>query len=232
MSFQFKKFKLEHHDSVFKFGTDAALLATHVDVEGVNKVLEIGTGSGVITLMMAQRNPEAKFTAIDISASAIALAEMNGSNYPLPSSITFGHSSLQDFKSNQNFDLIVSNPPFFENATKSPNELKNNTRHTDILPLRDLIQNSKELLSENGKIEIIYPSRYLTDIETICNELELYVTQVTFTRSTAQKPIKRVMIKISKSPSAQESNELIINGDHSGYSKEIYARFKPFYLKL
>lgn len=232
MSFQFKRFKIQHHDLVFKFGTDAALLATWVHLKGTKNVLEIGTGSGVITLMMAQRSPDSVFTGIDISKDAIALANSNLIEFPIPSNVTFVHSALQDYNPDQKFDLIVSNPPFFENATKSPSELKNATRHTDILPLRDLLEVSMLALTENGKIEIVYPSRYLADIETHAKELGLYINHISYTRATPQKPIKRVLISLSKNHHTPIIKEIVINGDYSGYSKAIYELFKPFYLKL
>lgn len=232
MSFQFKQFKITHHPNVFKFGTDAALLSTWVDIESNQNILEIGTGSGVITLMMAQRNQTANYTGIDISDDAISLANMNLDSYPIPSQIKFEHSSIQNFSTNTLFDHIVSNPPFFESSTKSPFELKNTTRHTDELSLKDLLSYSLNLLTPNGKISIIYPVRYLDDIKTVSDKLQLSIEKLTYTRSKPEKDIKRVLVTLSHEPQLCVENELIIEGDQKGYSSEVFEMFAPFYLYL
>ena len=232
MSFQFKKFTIKHSDDVFKFGTDAALLATWVEIENDKNTLEIGTGSGVITLIMAQRNPCTQYVGIDISKNAIKLAIQNLNDYPAPILANFLHSSLQDFKSDILFDHVISNPPFFENGTKSPSELRNTTRHTDTLLLEELLFHSKRLLSPNGKIDLIYPVRYLDDIKETCNKLDLHITHITFTRSTLKKPIKRVLISIGRKPSEIIETEMVINGSLKGYSTEVYNMLQPFLYKL
>lgn len=233
MSFQFKQFKINHHPEVFKFGTDAALLATWVNLTHSKTVLEVGTGSGVISLIMGQRNPHAKYVGIDISSHAIELAQQNLKDYPLPTQIEFMHSKLQNFESSIKFDHIISNPPFFENSTKSPSSLKNNTRHTDTLPLLDLLKCSKQLLTTHGKISLIYPVRYLEDIYSICQEIQLFPQRVHLTRSRPERDIKRVLIELGATPNANpEQTELIIEGTYKGYSKTVYDMFQPFYLKL
>jgi tRNA1Val (adenine37-N6)-methyltransferase len=232
MSFRFKKFSIHHDSEVFKFGTDAALLATWCNIEKSSNFLEIGIGSGVITLMLAQRKPEAKYVGIDISELSVEVAEQNLANYPIHADIDFSVSSLQNFETDLMFDHIVSNPPFFDNGTKSPSELKNLTRHTDTLELVDLLTYSKALLSPNGLISIIYPVRYLDNIYETCKNLGLFIQKVSYTRATILKPVKRVLVTISIQPSELFENELIINGDESGYSKEVFDMFQPFLLKL
>jgi tRNA1Val (adenine37-N6)-methyltransferase len=207
-------------------------LATWVNLSNTNNVLEIGTGSGVIALMLAQRNSAASFTGIDISESAVELAQENLDSYPISSDIQFIHSSLQDFEADQQFDVIVSNPPFFENSTKSPFELKNATRHTDNLSLTDLLTHSKRLLNPNGVINLVYPVRYLDDLKAICKSLNLYPTLIVFTRSTSNKPIKRVLVRIGKHPFPVQEKELIINGTNKGYSSEVFEMLQPFLAKL
>lgn len=233
MSFQFKQFKIDHHPEVFKFGTDAALLATWVNITPSKNILEIGTGSGVISFIMGQRKPHATYTGIDISLNAIELAQQNLNNYPIPAKIEFVHTKLQDFKSPMKFDHIISNPPFFENSTKSPSSLKNTTRHTDTLSLLQLLQASKNLLAPNGRISIIYPVRYLADIYSICQEIHLFPQRVHLTRSRPERDIKRVLIELGLTPNINpEQTELIIEGNYKGYSKTVYQMFQPFYLKL
>jgi tRNA1Val (adenine37-N6)-methyltransferase len=232
MSFQFKQFKINHHPNVFKFGTDAALLATWANIEDSKNVLEIGTGSGVISFMMAQRNPYATYTGIDFSSEAIQLAKENLSNYPILAHIKFRKSSLQEYIPNSAFDHIISNPPFFENSTKSPSKLKNNTRHTDTLPLVDLLTHSKRLLSPNGKISLIYPIRYLDQIRSICDKLDLHIHKIHYVRSKPERELKRVLLELSTQQGNLIEHELIIEGPSKGYSSTVFQMFQPFYLKL
>ncbi len=232
MNFQFKQFTLQQDSEVFKFGTDAALLATWIKNKNSKHVLEIGTGTGVISLMMAQRNPKANYTGIDISKQAIELAQKNLSNFPIPSQIKFLKVSLQEFETKSNFDLIVSNPPFFENGTKSSAAVNLGARHTDTLSLFDLLENSKKLLSENGKISWIYPSRYLDQILKYCKELTLYPIEIVLVRSKIGKEVKRVLMTIQKKPGDCKREELIIEEQNRDYTPEVLTRFKPFYLHL
>ncbi len=233
MSFQFKQFKINHHPEVFKFGTDAALLATWANIANSKNILEIGTGCGVISFIMGQRNPLAKYIGIDISSDAIKLAQQNLDHYPIPTQIEFIHTKLQNFATSIKFDHIISNPPFFEKSTKSPSSLKNTTRHTDTLPLQDLLQESKKLLTINGKISIIYPVRYLNDIYSVCKKIQLYPQRVYLTRSKPEREIKRVLVELGLTPNTNPKQiELIIEGTHKGYSKRVYDMFQPFYLKL
>ena len=232
MSFEFKKFKINHHIEVFKFGTDAALLATWANILDHDSILEIGTGTGVISLIMAQRNPKASITGIDISKIAVELANQNLDDFPLPNHLNFMNSSLQNFQTEKQFSHIVSNPPFFENSTPSPSELKNRARHTNELSLYDLLFHSKRLLKPNGTISIIYPIRYLKDILENAKKLGLNPNQIVQTRSTAKKPIRRVLISLQLQECKTVHSELIINGDEQGYSPTVFEMFEPFYLKL
>ena len=232
MSFEFKKFSISHHDQVFKFGTDASLLATWKNLNNYSNILEIGCGSGVITLMMAQRNSNASYQGIDISSQAISLSRKNLSQFPFDTKISFIESSIQEYYPNRKYDLVISNPPFFEDSTKSPSSLKNVTRHTDTLRLSDLLLHAKRLITASGEIHIIYPVRYLNAVKIECNNLNLHVNQITYTRSTLTKPIKRIIVCISSIKKDLIEEELVINGNYKGYSKEVFEMLQPFLLKL
>lgn len=232
MDFKFKKFGISHHEEVFKFGTDASLLATWKKISDFSTILEIGCGSGVITLMMAQRNPSSKYTGIDISKQAVNLSTFNLASFPIPSQIEFIESTLQAYSPSQKFDLIISNPPFFEDGTKSPSAFKNTTRHTDTLSLVDLLTHSKRLLNPFGEIHIIYPIRYLKALKEECAILGLYINQITQTRSTEKKPLKRILVSISLQKKELVETELIINGSQKGYSETVFNMLQPYLIKL
>lgn len=228
--FKFKQFSITHAPAVFKFGTDAALLSMGIPLNGYKNALEIGTGTGVISLVLAQRNPELAITGIDISETAIACANANLSTFKLPHNIQFLQTDLQSFQPNHTFDLIISNPPFFEQSTKSKSLV--NARHTDTLSLIDLIQNSKRLLSNSGKLVFIYPSRYLNDIQACCRTQNLCIRNITNFRDTENAEIKRVIVTISKEASETTESTTIIKGAHHGYSPKVAYWFAPFYLKF
>ena len=232
MGFEFKQFTISHQEDVFKFGTDASILATWKNISNYSNILEIGCGTGVITLMMAQRHPTASYTGIDISESAVKLSNTNLNNFPIQTQIEFIASSVQDFSTQKKYNLIISNPPFFEDSTKSPSNLKNTTRHTDTLSLRDLLIHSKRLLTNQGEIQIIYPVRYLKNLKQICADLELHINQLTFTRSTPTKSIKRILVSISPLKKELIERELIINGSSKGFSETVFKMLQPYLLKL
>src|SRR5512133_2382473 len=133
-TFYFKQFKVEDGRSTMKVGTDAVLLAAIVEIEGAGKILEIGTGSGVIALILAQRSG-ARIDAIEIDRDSVSQAEENALNSPWKDRIDIIHSSLQEFatQSSNNYDLIITNPPYFSNSLKSSDKKRNISRHNDSL---------------------------------------------------------------------------------------------------
>ena len=156
--FRFKKFTVYHDRCAMKGGTDGVLLGAWVNVLGEN-VLDVGTGTGLISLMMAQRNDKVVIDAIDIDGDAVSQAKDNIYNSPFGNRIKCWNASLQEFSSKveKRYDVIVSNPPFFVQSLKSPNKERSLARHTDSLPIEDLIGLSASLLSQTGRISFIYP---------------------------------------------------------------------------
>ena len=146
--FRFKKFTVYHDRCAMKVGTDGVLLGAWVNVSGDN-ILDIGTGTGLISLMMAQRNEKAVIDAIDIDSDAVSQAKDNIGNSPFSNRINSWNASLQEFSSKveKRYDVIVSNPPFFVQSLKSPNKERSVARHTDSLPVADLIKGGGCLLS-------------------------------------------------------------------------------------
>lgn len=228
--FKFKQFAITHAPEVFKFGTDAALLSMSIPLNGYKNALEIGTGTGVISLVLAQRNPQLAITGIDISYSAISCAKANLSDFKLPHHIQFYATDLQSFEPNNGFDLIISNPPFFEQSTKSKSLVI--ARHTDTLSLQDLIGHAKRLLSAKGHLVFIYPSRYLKDIKTVCTNENMHISQLTYFKDTAQAETKRVIVRVQNHPNPCQEKTIIIKGNIHGYSPTVAKWFAPFYLKF
>ena len=137
--FRFKQFTIRQNVNPQKVGTDSMLLGAW-SKGNFNHILDIGTGTGILALMMAQQNPDARIVALEPDPASLAEAIENFNDSVFKHRITGVESSLQQFESAEKFDLIISNPPYFENSTLSANEHKNRARHTDQLPLTDLFK--------------------------------------------------------------------------------------------
>lgn len=157
--FQFKYFAIDQTDCAMKIGTDSLILGAWTQVNlNPKRILDIGTGTGVLSLMMAQKYPSAEIVAIDIDPLAANRANKNFRSNSIGVNCYAERHDIRDYVSNEQFDLIISNPPYFENAMKSNSEQKAIARHTDMLPLNLLFERASELLSEDGVFSIILPS--------------------------------------------------------------------------
>ncbi|HAI74792.1 MAG TPA: methyltransferase, partial [Microscillaceae bacterium] len=159
--FSFQQFTIQQDKSPMKVCTDSCILGAMACVEGKKQVLDIGTGTGLLTLMMAQRNPEAYFTALEIDALSVEQAQKNFAQSPWSDRLKVIGCSLQAFSSgfvDKKFDFIVSNPPFFSNHLKPHSKSTKIALHNDdTLPFEDLCHYTEPLLAENGEILVMYP---------------------------------------------------------------------------
>ena len=140
-----------------KVGTDGTLLGAWASLRSAGTILDIGTGTGLIAIMAAQRSPEARITAIDIDADCITQARENVAASPWSDRIEVVHSSLQDFEPAIRFERIISNPPYFVDSLRSPDAARSTARHTDTLPFAELSQGVSRLLSPTGRFALILP---------------------------------------------------------------------------
>jgi len=231
--FEFKQFTVYHDRCAMKVGTDGVLLGAWADVSKAATALDIGTGSGLIALMLAQRNANIKVSAIDIDAGAIEQTGYNIDASPFNDRIYYEQVSLQDLadKTSMTYDLIVSNPPFFRNSLKSPDVQRSNARHTDTLSMEELIPLSAKLLSQEGRLTVIYPYEYMEAIRITIEQNELYINRITKVYPTPSSQIKRILIEASKTRRELAENELIIETGRHGYSPEFKELTKDFYIK-
>jgi tRNA1Val (adenine37-N6)-methyltransferase len=191
--FQFQQFRVKQDQCAMKISTDAVLLGGLASVEKPDIILDIGTGTGVIALMLAQRFPKAQISAVELDELAAIQAETNFSDSPFADRLTFWKGAFQEFKSNQKFDLIASNPPYFPDHLKSQDEQRNRALHTDALSFLDLISNVSKLLNSNGNFWVILPPRQMLDLVRISEEFALFPMR----KFTVQdKPGKRVLREI------------------------------------
>lgn len=231
--FQFKQFTVYHDRCAMKVGTDGVLLGAWTDVSDAQKTLDIGIGSGLISLMLAQRNNQLKIDGIDIDKDAIEQAKENVAKSIFSSQITCLKVTFQEFEpENKKYDLIISNPPFFTRSLKSPNDQRSAARHNDELPIEYLLRKASQILSENGKIAIIYPYDYKKNLLKIATQAGLSVSRITNVYPTPTSQPKRVLMEFKKEDTRLIENDLTIEIDRHIYSDDFTKLVKDFYLKL
>ena len=191
-----------------KVGTDGLLLGAWA--HGGSRVLDIGTGTGLIALMMAQRFPDAHVDAIDIDADAAAQAEDNARRSPFADRVAVRCVSLQEFEIEREYDSIVCNPPFFTQSLQSPDSKRTLARHSVALPFDDLFRHARRLLSEDGVLSIVVPSDALSQIETAAAMNGMFLVRRCLVRTTRKKPVRRLLLSFSQKPSPFQNEEGII----------------------
>ncbi|MCL2290036.1 MAG: methyltransferase [Bacteroidetes bacterium] len=226
--FHFKKFSVNHSQSTMKVGTDAVMLGSWMPVpENCNTILEIGSGCGVISLMLAQIT-NAKITGIDIDEKSVEEAQKNLENFYRKDQVQFIWESVQSFaqRSTQKFEVIVSNPPFFQNSLKSPVASRNISRHNDNLSFEELIAAVDILLSNNGRFGVILPVEPAEKLEKLALEKCLYVTKKTYLYPLPDKKTNRILMMFERRKTVCEKDNLIIR--NKGYTHEYYMFVKEF----
>ena len=219
--------------SSMRVGTDAVLLGAWAEIKNAKKILEIGTGSGIIALMMAQRNELAQITAIDIHPESIDEATGNFAKSAWSQRLNAELISLQIFKdTNQGlFDHIISNPPYFSDSTPAPDKSRNQARHTTTLSHQDFFLSCRQLLQTGGKISLIIPSYDSKKWMEIALVYNLCPSRITNVISYPGKTAERVLVELSTSILPLETSELFIRkGKGLGYSDEYIKLTEEFYL--
>lgn len=231
--FRFKQFTLFHDKCAMKVGTDGVLLGAWSDVMNAAKILDVGTGCGLIALMLAQRNPKPTITAIDIDEMAANQAEQNIIDSPFSDRIEVENISLQQFakKKPAAFDMVVSNPPFFANSLLSPDARRSGARHSVNLTLEDLFIYSKKCLAPGGVMSLILPYNNVDAIDVLCEEYGYYVKRKVIVYPTIDAKPKRLLVELSLNPVGKTIlDTLIIEKERHHYSNEFSELVKDFYL--
>lgn len=232
--FKFKQFTIWHNLCAMKVGTDGTLLGAWVSCHNCRTALDIGCGSGLITLMLAQRC-QAQIDAIDIDEGAVAQTRINAQNSPFAERITVWHESLQEFSKRhaKSYDLIVSNPPYFIDSLKCPNQQRNTARHTDTLPLHELLEGSRRLLTPLGHLALILPYDQRQNLLDAAGQQGFYLCKETAVRSIPNAAPKRILADFSMENTAVPlSNQLTIEQADHQFTDEFRELAKDFYLKL
>ena len=233
--FRFKQFSIGHDPRVMKVGTDAVLLGAWASHEGPAHILDIGTGSGVIALMMAQRFPTAQVTAIDLDEASVALATKNFTLSPYSDRLAAIHLPVQQFfAENKLYDLIVSNPPFFTGGAFTHQGERQVMRHTTKLSHNELLCSVRNLLAPSGTFAVVLP--YLEGLRFIelAGLYHLYTHKQLRVRSLADKKVERLLLGLKLQPGEMEVKELVIQQSTKAhdYTDEYIGLTKEFYLNM
>ena len=232
-TFVFKKFSIHQHKCAHKVGTDAVLIGSWAEVSKANSILDIGTGTGIIALMMAQKS-QAKIDAIDIEQGSFEQATENAEHSIWADRIQVYHNSLQAFATitDKKYDVIITNPPYFVDSSKAPDEERSHARHTDTLNFIDLITGAKKLLNDKGLFYIILPTKEAIDFKALAEKSHLYLTKLlrVKTKSTNDLEKRHIMLfRFIKEPLAEQILSIEHEGRHN-YTEEYKKLTGDFYI--
>lgn len=213
-----------------KISTDAVLLGALATAPAPSQILDIGTGTGVIALMLAQRFADAKVQAVELDEDAASQALENIRTSPFSSRMSLTQGRIQDFQWTKKFDLIVSNPPFFSGHLKSRDTKRNKALHTDELAFEELIGKSSQLLRPEGAFWVILPPRQMRDLEFIALKSGLFLFKKLKVQDTENKPVYREVCGFSFLDSEQISETLVLKNDDLTYTAAYSALLAGFLL--
>ncbi len=228
--FHFKQFVIEQKAGVMKVGTDGILLGAWVNVKHAKHILDIGTGSGMVALMCAQKNQEARIDAVDIEEAAYNLATQNTASSSWQDRMEVFHGSVQEFSTVRDiqYDLIVTNPPFFTGGTFSKDTDRNQMRHTIKLPNGELLQAVRRLMTRNGRFCVILPYLEGLRFKEQAEQYGFHCTRKTEVFPTPAKGIERLLLQFEFAEKPLEADQLIVE-ENKTYTEAFVNLTKAFY---
>ncbi len=226
---EFKRFTVHDDRCAMKIGTDAVLLGTLSDHPNPQRIVDVGTGCGIVALMLAQRFPKAFVDAVELNPEAASQAIENFSCSPFSDRLTCIQSSFQDWASScsDKYDLIVCNPPYYDGTSKSPDEARNMARHQDHLPIQEFLQGAMSLLNEGGRVVVVWPVNREEEFVDACGHSGLTYNGSHKVKATEDHQPIRLIAVCSKSVKKYLDNTLTLESG-VGYNRE----FTPEYLEL
>lgn len=225
--FRFQQFSIQQSKDVFRVGTDGVLLGAMCNVKNAKKILEIGTGTGLISLMLAQRNVSAKISAIDINENAVKLASENFRNSIFNENLKVELKDFKNFETNENFDLVVCNPPFFEENASAKDVL---ARQQVELNFRNLVEKSTEIITKKGILSIILPSEAAKDVKSLAEEFNLYLVREINIYGIEGGNLKRNILEFSLAQKPLEISDFVIEKSPREYSDQYLELTKDFHV--
>ena len=236
MSFKFKQFTIRQDKCAMKIGTDGVLLGSWATVENTpDSILDIGTGTGVIALQLAQRSDAITIDAIEIDNDAFEQAVENFENSNWADRLFCYHCSLQEFvdEIEDVYDLIIANPPFYTDNFETDNEARNKARFTTSLSFDTLLSSVSKLLSKQGVFSVIIPFKEEADFIALAKKYQLFEQRICRVQGTSESKIKRSLMEFSfKVPKNNKLESLVIEQQRHQYTKDYQNLVKEFYLKM
>ena len=224
--FQFKNFSINQSQLVFRVGTDGVLLGALSRVENAQKILEVGTGTGLVAMMLAQRNVTATILALDISKDAVNLAEENFNKSPFHERLGAKLQDFKNFQSRNKFDLIISNPPYFKENSSGKDIL---ARQQTELTFENLIEKSAEKLSKKGQLSVIIPAESGVEFIEICHKNKLFLSRKVQIFGIKNSSPKRLILEFGFDQKEILEEEFTIEKSPRVYSEEYLELTKYFH---
>ena len=232
--FKFKQFTVWHDKCAMKVNTDGALLGAWVSVREANRILDVGTGTGLVALMLAQRAPaDSSVTALEIDADAVEQARENVYRSPWRERVNVLRMDFREYVDTEKFDVIVSNPPYFEGSLICPNQQRTVARHNTSLTHEELLAGVSSLLTEKGEFTVIIPTDIVKAFVITAQKYYLYPRKQlsVITNKTSLKP-KRTLICFSFDKKECFKEELLIEVAPKRYSEEYVRLMRDYYLYM
>lgn len=233
--FTFKQFTVNQERCAMKIGTDGVLLGAWAPlINNPNAILDIGAGTGVLSLMLAQRSTAEQIDAIEIDEDAYEQCVENFETSPWGDRLFCFHAGLDEFVDDpeDKYDLIISNPPFYAEDFKTDDSQRDMARFQDAMPFEELIEAAALLLSDNGIFSVIIPFKEEAKFVSMCKELDLFPLQITRVKGTPTSDIKRSLLAFTRIEQTPLIDELTIEISRHQYTPEYIALTKDFYLNL
>ena len=235
MTFTFKQFSVNQDRCAMKIGTDGVLLGAWTPlINNPFNVLDIGAGTGILSLMLAQRSNAEQIDAIEIEEDAYEQCVENFETSPWGDKLFCFHAGLDEFvdEPEDEYDLIISNPPFYTDDYKSDKTSRDLARFEDALPFEELIEAAALLLSDNGIFSVIIPFKEEEQFVSLCKELDLFPLKITRVKGTPISEIKRSLLAFCRMEQTPLIDELVIEISRHNYTPEYIELTKDFYLKM
>jgi tRNA1Val (adenine37-N6)-methyltransferase len=229
-AFKFKQFEIDQTGCAMRINTDGVLLGAVAFKPGATKILDIGTGTGVIALMLAQRFPEAFIDAVEIDESAAFAAAKNARNAPFAARLTVLHMAIEHYSASGLYDLIVSNPPYFVNDLKNTEHRKGIARHTDAVFFEDMLRQIALMLDKDGRFWFILPVKQAKSTIDIAVAYGLFPTEIIHLHSDESKPEIRQIVCLEYSGAAVSHQNLYIYAARGVYTDAYKLLLKDFFL--
>lgn len=232
--FQFKQFTVWHDKCAMKVGTDGVLLGAWASLEGATKILDVGTGTGLVALMLAQRSlPDAHIIALEIDEAAAEQARENIERSAWKDRIEVVQSDFRLYDAPIKFDVIVSNPPYFVDSLECPDKQRSTARHNNSLTYEELLQGVARLLSEDGRFTIVIPTEVVDKVKMIASESNMYaIRQLNILTKPGGKPKRTLMTFFFDEQKKCVVDELLTELARHKYSDEYIALTRDYYLNM